>query len=915
MPSSDWQRVQDVFANALELAAAERGDFLDSACGEDDDLRSEVETLLAAGEDAQGFLEASSSERAATGAGLVAELQGKVLGMYRITRLLAVGGMGVVLEGVHVENGTRAALKVVRDGVFVRPKHVKLFLREARSLSLLDHPEIAQIYEAGTTDEGLHYFVMEFVDGRALNDHFREHDLDRAARLRLFVRICRAIQYAHERGVIHRDIKPSNILVARNGLDDRIKVLDFGLARIVSDELGLSSTVTKSGQVMGTLAYMSPEQAAGHSSLIDARSDVYSLGVMLFELLTDRLPFDLDGVPLHVAVQRICEAPPRRPCEIDRSLQGDLATIVLGALEKAPRHRFESAAALADDIERHLEGRRIHARRASAVHRVHRFLGRHRWPAALVGSLMAIACVTAVWMTVLYTRTSRAESIAREVNQFLLEMLASADPLKTMDPSLTVRALLDGAARKIEAGPRRDPAVEEAIRYTIGTAYESLGRYEEAELHLRGALELRRVAHGPKSLDVAECLSALGVLLSREGEYEAAQDVLEEALRIHRTALGEDAPKVARNLSELAGALRFQGKHERAEALYVQALTLQRARADEHPRALAQTLNDYAGLLSLMGRYAEARPLYEEALVIGRRTWGDEHPTTADILNNLAALGVRMGDWRSAEERFREVLELKRKVLEDPHPNIATILHNLGVALNGQERPIEAERVLREALAMRRDLLEPDHPYTASTLNGLGVALRQQGRFDESEVAHTEALAMAERTIGKEHPTTAIYAYHFGLLREVEGRHVDAEARLAQAVDIASKSWPSGHPRWVELLLARGRNLFELAELERAAETLSRCVGLGEDDYAENDWRLAMSRNWLASCLGRIGRLEEAERLFRISRQPLIDGAEGHRAKTGAALARMDEILADSVDGPEASAVRAVEASSRTAAD
>ncbi len=867
-----WERVEELFAWAVERDPAARSAGLAARCGGDRELRAEVDSLVAAlestEESSDDFLETPAPYRIARDGDERDPRRGARIGRYRLMRPLGRGGMGVVYEAWQDDPRRVVALKVVRGGALADPLRVRRFQREADSLGRLDHPGIARIFEAGLDEgSGDHWFAMELVRGRPLAEYARAEQPTRAELLELFVGICQAVDHAHRQGVVHRDLKPSNVLVVADGQGPpRVKVLDFGLAHCTDEGDSGPSRLTEPGRVYGTLPYMSPEQARGEPGAIGPGSDVYSLGVILYELLTGRLPLDLEGLPLPAAVRRISESVPERPGRFDRALRGDLETVVDKALEKEPARRYASASDLARDVERYLSGRPVAARPPSIAYQTRKLVLRHRvfFGAALL--VCSLSVVSAAVSGVLYARAREAEQRARveaqaalEITGFLQEMLASAQPAGPASQELSVREVLERASRRLEREPTDDPEVGAALHATIGDAYRALGLFERAEQHLETALAVHRRSPGAAAA-LAKDLSALGLVRLEQGRYAESEALLREAveiLRARRTADERPRPRadeqvgtprtLAEALVRLGSAVRLRASSasalEEARALYEEALAIAEDPSAPDLQLAAEVLNEYGGVLAAQDDTAGAARAYRRALALNRASFGDVDVRVAQDENDLAIVLARGDRREEAIALTRHALASYEEILGREHPTTVAVSNNLGSLLvRGPELGPgfdpefdEGEALLVEALAARRRLLGDAHPDVGRTLSLLGHCSQRRGDLDGARACFAEALAIHRARLGPYHLEVGNNESSLALVELAAGDPGAALPHARLALEVYRRVLPANHfflPQSEGLL---GRVLFSLGELDEAEKLLSggleALVELGGDGH------------------------------------------------------------------------------------
>ncbi len=734
------------------------------------------------------------------------------IGRFRILGRLGEGGMGIVFEAEQEHPRRHVALKVIRGGTFVDEQQVRLFQREVDTLARLKHPNIAAIYEAGHTDAGEHFFAMELVRGASLGAWLRARPtpVDAAElrlRLRLFLAICGAVNYAHQRGVIHRVLKPSNIVVAEveeassaittattasesrggsRGLPE-VKILDFGLARITESDVDAATAVSEVGEIKGTLPYMSPEQARGDSDQVDLRTDVYALGVLLYEMLTGARPYDTQTASIPEAVRIICEQPPsslRHAWKGTRPVDGDLETIVGKALEKEADRRYASAAALAEDVERHLDSRPILARSPSTLDQLRKFTRRNRTLVAGVTATMIALLAGIVATTTFGLREATQRRAAEQarldteaVVEFQRNMLGGIDALtmarrleadlaarvatslredgrseaavaagvaslrahlaeiNTTDAALRVldenvlAAAIDAAAVQFPDRPR----IRAQLLSSIGDTYFKLGLFDKAEPTLVTARALYDSLDGAGHTSGLRVAQQLGALFVSQGRVPEAEPLYVAALAGHRRTFGDGSVDVVRAMNDLGLMYTEDGRSTSAESLLTLTLAAQRRLAPVDDRFTFTVMHNLAWARNQAGDYAGAESLAVGAMEGRRRLFGPEHPETMQSLNNLAVIYARSGRPEKAEPLYLLDYEVSRRALGEEHPEVLVSMTNLGRVYNRLGKFAEAEAILRRSLASTRRVMPPGYVGIGITQLALGEALVGLDRPREAE--------------------------------------------------------------------------------------------------------------------------------------------------------------------------------------
>jgi serine/threonine-protein kinase len=898
MAGGRWQRLQELFDAALRLPPQDRADYLDRHSGDDPSLRGEVESLLRADEPGSGFIEGPVAGVAALLSGPdepsdpasapVGEhsLLGRRIGAYEVTCELGRGGMGTVYGAVRADDAFRkeVAIKVIRHGAD-DPALLRRFLAERQILATLDHPNIARLLDGGTTSDGLPYVVMERVQGEPLDRSCDAGSLRVDERLRLFLDVTAAVQYAHHNLVVHRDLKPANILVTAEGTP---KLLDFGIAKLLDAGPGEGATATMLHAM--TPAYASPEQVRGGP--ITTASDVYALGVILYELLTGQPPYRLEQRTRPEIERVICEQTPDKPSatlargaeaasrargltpeRLRRRLAGDLDTIVLKALRKEPTRRYASVEQLAEDLRRHLDGRPVIARPDTFRYRAGKFVRRHR---AGVGALLAVAVLTAVYTARLARERDGARleaAKAAQVAAFLQTLFRVSDPDESRGRTVTVRELLDRGAARIGHDLAAQPEAQADLMAVIGDVYLQLGLYDDATAQLEAALVTRNRIGKGEDAKAAGVLEALSVVKKVAGEYAASDALAGQAVALQRQLRGPPAA-LASSLNTLAEARRVRGDYPAAESFSREALALRRSVLPPEHRDIADNLNNLALLIQARGDYGAAEGMHRESLAMRRRVLGEDHPEVSNSLNNLAVTLAGRGDYAAAEGHYREALALRRRILGEDEPRTLNTARNLGALLVEKGDEAAAEPVLRAALERMRGRLDADHPYADDARMSLALALSARGAHRSAAVMAEDALTRYRRHLGDRHPDTLRAMARLARVKHGAGDRAAARQWFHRALEGQRGILPAGHPSAAETLAGLGAALLEDGEAAAAEPLLREALALASERLLPGHVTRAEASAALGVAFLAQGRHAEAEPL-------LVAAHEGFQASRG----------------------------------
>jgi serine/threonine protein kinase len=755
-------------------------------------------------------------DSAAAPEGLIADL-GSV-GPYHLITKLGEGGMGQVwLAEQSAPVKRQVALKIIRGGRYDGSALMRFDL-ERQTLAIMDHPAIAKVFDAGSTAEGQPYFVMEYVPGPPLTDYCDRKRLSARERLALFIKVCEGVQHAHQKAIIHRDLKPSNILVVEVDGKPVPRIIDFGIAKAITQQSGDETLVTRAGGMVGTPGYISPEQADPSVLDVDTRTDVYSLGVILYQLLTGVLPFDAKHwktKPLHEVLRQLHEEDPLSPStrisgdgtstavaekrstdahQLASLLRGDLDWITLKALEKDRARRYGTPSELAADINRYLRNEPVTARPASLSYRVKKYVQRHKFGTAAAAVLVLLLAGFGVMQAIELRRITRERDRADRVTKFMTGMFKVSNPSEARGNTVTAREILDKSSKDIDKGLANDPELQAQMMSVMGDVYENLGLYPQSESLLTRALETRRRTLGPRNRDTLQSMRDLGMLQHKQSRYPEAEKLLRETIDVQRRVLGPEDRDTLQSMSDLALVLCDEGRFAESEKLQREELEIAKRVLGPQDKLVISGTTRLAIDFAYEGNYAEAENAFREVLEIDQRTFGPDDPQVLGDVNNLAATFQHEKRYPEAEKLYRESLETKRRILGPEHPGTLLTMGNLAQVLTAEERYPESEKLLRDVVEIKRRVLGPDHRATLVSMGNLAAVLTSEGRFSEAEQLDRQTLDAERRTLGPDHSDTLVTSYELSWTLVKEKRYADAEKLYQDTFDRQRRALGPDHP-------------------------------------------------------------------------------------------------------------------------
>ncbi len=875
----------EIFGAAIELPPEERSVYLDRVCGNDTELRARVEELLKLSGDTDGFMQQPAIE--------LAELEpvtarpGSQLGPYTLIEQIGEGGFGLVFRATQTEPVQRTvAIKLLKRGMDSKAV-LKRFELERQSLAAMNHSGIAQVFDAGISESGQHYFVMEFVAGSSITEYANAQAIDSRDRLALFAQVCDAVAHAHQKGILHRDIKPSNVLVTEVEDRPQVKVIDFGIAKAIGASAQDATQITQSPIMMGTPQYMSPEQAAG-SVVVDTRTDVYAMGVLLYELLTGRLPFEPDTLR-RAALDEIFriireEDPPKpstklssisepdqaaiakqrstEPRSLIRMLRQELEWIPLKAMRKEPDHRYAGASAMGDDIRNYLAGNPLIAGPESRIYRIKKLANRYRWPVAtgmVILSLLIGGISATSWY---YLQASREAKRSTDVLQIVTDAFGSVDPNSGADShaDMTAKEVLLNARDSLENSELDDKGRVELLR-RLAVCFRALGEFEAGIDSEEEALQILQRSCGEHDIRTLESMNHVALMYTDMGRYDEALALNQKTLKLKQVALGKHHEETLASMSNLALAYEKAGRLDEAVSLNETTLALKKSTLGEHHLETLASMNNLAATYASMDRLEDAVAIQEKQATLVAVARGKDHQDALMSANNLALMYLYLGRYDESLELNQRTLEIRKIKLGEEHPDTLQSMSNLALVYYRMGKFKAALPINERTLKLKQVQLGADHPDTLTSMNNLADTYRKLGRDKDALELHKKALQLRTDKLGEDHPQSLRSMHSVATAYANAGRLDDALELRKQSVQLHKVKYGEDDPDTLKSMHNLASTYRKAGRFDEGLAIREKQVELIKKKLGEDHLHTLISMTNLAILYAKVGRLDEARAL------------------------------------------------------
>ncbi len=861
LSAESWQLVQSIFEQALECNPEQLQSLLDAQCGDNQLIKQAVLQLLEHDRQLTKF-----ATRQATSNLLDIISQQELtteIGRYRLIKKLEQGGMGQIFLAERSDNefDKQVVIKLMRAELFTSDLTRDKFRHERQILANLEHPNIARLLDGGTLNNGTPYVVMEYIQGIPITEYCHNNRLTLRQLLKLFLKLCDALEYAHRKLVIHRDIKPANILVTADG---QPKLLDFGIAQENQHEAENSDRENSPGSLhSGTLGYASPEQLRNQPQY--ASTDIYSLGVLLYQLIGQKLPFD--GRSNAELLKQMQTTPACQPTSGNvlkgwRSLGPELNLIIQHALQYQPSDRYQSCTELSNDLNRLLNLQPISVHSASRAYRTDKFIRRNPLGVGLGSTILLMLCIFLLNNANHTRRLEIERDKAEQAKDFLVELFVVSDPSESRGNTVTAREILDRGAQEIESELQDQPELQTDLMLTMGKVYRSLGLFDQSESMLQQSVDINKAQFDDSNPLLAEALMQLAWLYKERSEFSKAEALSRESLALRRQYHPDDLIALAAGLNNLGTILEDFGKQDEAEPLYREALAIRQAALPEIHADIAVSLNNLAGLVRANKQFAEAEVLYEQSLKIRRELYGDEHPAIAIILNNLAALLGETGKTEASIVYYRESLAMRQRLYEPGHPSIAIGMLRLASSLSSISQYSEAESLLNQALAIYQQLYDDDNFNVLRAMSNLGVLTTKSGNYDTSVAAFKKVIEGFHKIYSGDHANIVTIMNNLAIAQMLSGQLTAAEETLRHSREMEHRLNGDTSAKMAEILVTTATVEIRQGNYQPAEQLAREALDIYTPILDEGHWRIAMTNSVIASALTGQQKFEQAESIL-----------------------------------------------------